>query len=379
MIHSILDNDLYKFTMQQAVYKLYPYANVTYKFYNRGGTIFPAFFGTNLKQIISKFKSLSLEQDEMQFLQDTCSFFQKDYLDYLSKYRYNSDNIIIKHSHNKKLSIVIKGMWLDTILWEVPLMATISELYYQMTGQKYISIDNQSKYEKLHNNNINFADFGTRRRYSFYVHEKVIQDCIYYAKDYFKGTSNLYFAKKYNLKPIGTVAHEWVMYHAAKSGYIDATVESLNNWIDVYGSNLSIVLPDTFTSDVFLKYFSKEYSIFFKGIRQDSGDPIIFSKKIINHYKKNKIDPKTKTIVFSDSLNSINMIKKIHIFCKNKIEDFYGIGTWLTNDVGVKPLNIVIKLNTAEKKPTIKLSDDSGKYTGDKSEIAKCKSELNLR
>ena len=199
----------------------------------------------------------------------------------------------------------------------------------------------------------------------------------------FVGTSNVYFAYKYNITPIGTHAHEWFMFHAAKYGYKMANHLSMENWTDVYRGDLGIALSDTFTTEVFFKSFDKKFAKLYDGVRHDSGDPIEFADKVIAHYEKLGIDPKSKAIVFSDSLNPEKAVK-IKDHCRSKIKCSFGIGTNFSNDVGVKPLNMVIKM--VEAKPegedwhhTIKLSDSKGKYTGNVDEIEMAKHVLNIK
>jgi nicotinate phosphoribosyltransferase len=188
---------------------------------------------------------------------------------------------------------------------------------------------------------------------------------------------------KHNLTPIGTHPHEWFMFHASRYGYRSANARALDAWVDVYKGDLGIALSDTFTSDNFFSSFSTLHAKLFDGIRQDSGDPLAFTDKAVEFYKDNRIDPATKTIVYSDALD-LHRIQGIKKYVARRIHDVYGIGTYLTNDVGVQPLNIVIKLTGSKHEkddnyhPVVKLSDDPGKYTGDPEEIKLCKAILNL-
>jgi nicotinate phosphoribosyltransferase len=229
-----------------------------------------------------------------------------------------------------------------------------------------------------------YSEFGTRRRFSFDVQGRVIKTLKEYSGDFFKGTSNLYFAMKYNLVPIGTHPHEWFMYHAAQFGYRSAISKALDAWVEVYKGALGIALSDTLTSGNFFSSFSVLHAKLFDGIRQDSGDPLAFTDKAVEFYRRNRINPGSKTIVFSDSLD-LKKVSEIKNYVNGRIHDVYGIGTYLSNDVGIKPLNIVIKLiyskqNASESYyPTIKLSDDEGKHTGEPEEIKLCKRILNLK
>jgi nicotinate phosphoribosyltransferase len=199
----------------------------------------------------------------------------------------------------------------------------------------------------------------------------------------FVGTSNVHLANQFNITPIGTAAHEWFMFHGAKYGFQMANELGLKHWSDVYNGDLGTALCDTYTTNAFLKSFNKRYAKLYDGVRQDSGDVYEFAEKIITHYKKLGIDPLSKTIIFSDSLD-VYKAKEINDWCKGKIKCSFGIGTNLSNDVGVTPLNMVIKMTAAKINedspwiPTIKLSDTPGKHTGDKKMIDVCKYLLNI-
>ena len=387
MIQSILDNDLYKFTMQNAVMKLYPNAKVKYQFINRGADKFPFGFAKRLKENISKISELTLKKEEEKFLREKCYFLDPVYIDFLKGYKFNPEEVKVTQRGNN-LSIKIEGYWYRTILWEVPLLATISELYFSLKNK--IKFDNKklmelniSKAKKFEKLKIKFAEFGTRRRYSFENQFNVVQILKKYAPKTLTGTSNVYLAYKHNLTPIGTQAHEWFMFHAAKYGFKMANTISLGRWVDIYHGNLGIALSDTFTSEAFFDSFDTMYAKLFDGVRQDSGDPIKFANDLIKHYKKLRINPKLKAIVFSDNLN-LNKVLQI----ENKISPFintsYGIGTFLSNDLpGIKPLNIVIKMVSAAPTgedwiATIKLSDIEGKHTGNKKVIKLAKQLLEL-
>ncbi len=386
MIKSIIDNDLYKFTMQNAVIKIFPRAKVRYQFINRGKTPFPEGFAEQLRKEIAKMSELVLTNNEKDFLKKNCAYLDPTYIDFLAGYRYDPSELgVIQQGGD--LQISIEGYWYRTILWEVPLMALISELFFKMTGQEIYDdaqiIDIARKKATGFNLlGISVADFGTRRRYSFENHDRIVKALKNYGKPSFIGTSNVYFAMKHNLIAVGTHAHEWFMFHAAKYGYKMANKLALENWVRVYRGDLGIALSDTFTSDVFFHAFDTKFAKLFDGVRQDSGDPIEFADKAVAHYKALKIDPMSKTIIFSDGLNP-ETVEKITKHCRGKIKISFGIGTNFTNDVGVKPLNIVIKITEAKPEGqdwihTVKLSDTKGKYTGDEQSIKLCKEVLDI-
>ncbi len=383
IIKHITDNDLYKFTTMNAVQKLYPNIKARYEFINRGGTGFPKGFSQALRKEVDDMASLALSEDEEQFIRKKCYYFNPVFMDLLKGYRFDPSEVQISQQGNK-LRIEIEGFWYRTVLWEVPLLAIVSELYYRMRGLKPAKVEQRAreKARELASINAEYSDFGTRRRFSSDVHEKVLNILITESGKYFKGTSNVYFANKLNITPIGTHPHEWFMFHGAAFGYRNATVSALDAWVCVYKGDLGIALTDTYTSPVFFNDFSTKYAKLFDGVRWDSGDPIPFTDYVLQFYEQKHIDPKSKTIVYSDALNT-NRIREIKNHASGLIHDVYGIGTFLTNDTGQQPLNIVIKMtaiNPGDGRfyPTIKLSDDPEKHTGSVQEIMICKHLLNI-
>jgi nicotinate phosphoribosyltransferase len=383
---SLLDNDFYKFTMQHAVINLFPKAKARYQFINRGEHAFPPGFAEALRQSVNSMGGLKLTGEEKKFLQFTCPYLDPTYLDFLQGYCYNPDEVTIEQ-HGEELSINIEGYWYRTILWEIPLLSLVSELYYPMnnlTRNKdeevlHVTKEKIKKYAEL---DVTVAEFGTRRRHSYKVHQLVMQALREYGGNSFVGSSNVHFAMANGVKPIGTHAHEWFMFHAAKYGFKMAKSLGLKHWVDIYRGDLGIALSDTYTTEAFYKQFDKKFAKLFDGVRHDSGDAIEFAEQTIKHYQKTGIDPLAKTIIFSDALN-YDKVSRIADFCRGKIGMSFGIGTNLTNDVGVKPMNIVIKMTEAfpegdEWIPVVKLSDEKGKYTGDEKMIHLAKTILNI-
>jgi nicotinate phosphoribosyltransferase len=380
VIKSFLDTDLYKLTMQQAVIQRFPDAFVRYELIIRVQREFPAGFVAELLKEIRAMATLRLDEEEKHFLNKKCYYLTKPFIDFLAGFCYDPAEVNAVQD-GSAIRLTIEGYWYRTILWEVPLMALISELFFKMTGQKPLPVDEcreriMSKAVALEKIGAHFSDFGTRRRYSFQLQDIAVAECKANAPSVFNGTSNPFLAMKYKCKSIGTQAHEWYMAIAAMNGYMQANKIGLEEWVEVYKGDLGIALPDTFTTDVFLRDFNTKFARLFDGVRQDSGNPFDFADKIIDQYKKLRINPLTKTIVFSDSLN-VAAIEKIENYCKNRILTTYGIGTNLTNDAGVKPLNMVIKLTAikigTEWFPTVKLSDDAGKHTGEIETVGLCK------
>lgn len=386
IISSLLDNDFYKFTMQHAVIKLFPYAKARYAFINRGKHKFPPGFYKQLRSAIDAMASLKLTKEEKNFLREKCPYLDPTYLDFLEGYRYDPSEITITQK-GEELSVTIEGNWYRTILWEVPVMALICELYYIATqqerqGDEEIKQTVLSKINQYKKWNVKFAEFGTRRRHSYHVHDLIVKTLEQNKENSFIGTSNVHLAMKYQTKPIGTHAHEWFMFHAAKYGYKRANITGLEHWVDVYRGDLGIALTDTYTTDSFFRHFDKKFAKLFDGVRHDSGAPVEFGLKTIAHYQKLGIDPLNKTIIFSDGLNK-EKVQHIAQSLHGKIGMSFGIGTDLTNDVGLKPMNIVLKMMEAQPENerwtgVVKLSDEPKKHTGTEEDILLCKKSLGL-
>ena len=385
-LSSLLDNDFYKITMQQGVVKLFPHSMARYEFINRGKHEFPEGFAEILRKAVDRMSDLRLSAEEKTYLASACPYLEPTYLDFLQGYRYNPEEVRIEQN-GTDLRVSIEGYWYRTILWEVPLMALISELYYYVMGAEPVSPEqvntiNKDKIEKYGKLGVTIAEFGTRRRHSYHVHSKVVKALSEFGMGTFVGTSNVHFAMTNNTKPIGTHAHEWFMFHAAKYGFKMSNLLGLEHWSAVYRGDLGIALADTYTTEIFFEQFDKKFSKLFDGVRHDSGDPVEFAEKTINHYKKMGIDPMSKTIIFSDALN-YDKVERIANFCKGKIGKFFGIGTNFTKDVGIKPLNSVSKMTEAFPEnqtwvPVVKLSDEKGKHTGDLKMIHLAKEILGL-
>lgn len=389
IIKSILDTDLYKLTMQNAVIQCFPRQVVRYKFNDRNKLSYPNGFDKDVMEEVVKMNSLQLTKDEKNWLTKSLGkFLPPTYIEFLNGFRFDSNEVKVSLDKDNKLNVEIEGYWFRTILWEVPLMAIISELYFKKTGQhvninhidfKYYDL---SKLEKMIFHNAYFADFGTRRRYSFENQDRIVELFKNNGNHVFVGTSNVYLAYKHNIKPVGTHAHEWFMTIASIYGYKVANKMGLRYWQDVYKGDLGTALTDTFTTDSFFKSFDNVLSRQFDGVRHDSGCPFEFTDKVVKHYKSMNIDPMSKTIIFSDGLDS-KVATDIKEYCVGKIKSSFGIGTNLTNDVGVKPLNIVIKVSEVLVDDNwvgaIKLSDVKGKNIGDPKEIEICKHQLNIK
>ena len=385
IIQHFTDNDLYKFSVMHAIQKLYPWAYVKYEFFNRAKTLFPKGFAERLREEVEAMKNLRMTKEEKSFIKRRCYFFDPAFIDFLEGYQYNPEEVFIEQSDEGELKVVVEGFWYRTVLWEVPLLSLISELYFKMTGCVAQDVEKKAeeKAVKLAELEADYSEFGTRRRFSFDVQDRVVKCLKEGSGSYFKGTSNMYLAMKYNTTPIGTMPHEWFMYHGALFGYRAANIKGLEAWVDVFGGSLGITLTDTYTTDAFYNSFSLKQAKLFDGVRCDSGNTIDFTDKTLKFYTENRIDPTSKTIVFSDSLN-IEEVRRIKNYVNGRIHDTYGIGTFFSNDVGAKPLNIVIKLTEVKPNPkaeylhAVKLSDVDGKHTGNIKEIEIAKLTLGL-
>ncbi len=387
IIPSILDNDFYKFTMQHAVIKLFPYAKARYQFINRGDHKFPEGFADHLRKAIDAMAKLKLNYKEKEFLRVTCPYLDPTYLDFLQGYRFDPSEVVIEQN-GSDLSVKIEGYWYRTILWEVAIMSLICELYYVTTGlqreaDELVIQHTKEKIEKYNELGITIAEFGTRRRHSIQVHDLVVDTLKKYGQKSFIGTSNVYLAMKHNTKPIGTHAHEWFMFHAAKYGYKMANHMGLEHWSDVYRGDLGIALTDTYTTEVFFQQFDKKFAKLFDGVRHDSGDTLEFADKTIAHYKSLGINPLSKTIIFSDGLDN-EKVERIVNHCRGKIGMSFGIGTDFTNDVGLERMNIVLKMTEALPENgywtgVVKLSDEPKKHTGTANDIDLAVRLLNIK
>lgn len=375
IINSILDNDFYKFTMMHAVWAKYPEAYVTYKFINRSpADTFTEPFLEKLKIRIKELEAINLTEEEFKWTQ-SLDLLPLKYWEYLKTFRYNSNFVKCQLSKKGELELQISGPWSETILFEVPLLALISQTYFEDKGPIDLNDYKQRTLQKgikLSKHGCLFSEFGTRRRRSYDVQETAIEalmelpkagDC----KSTYIGTSNVHFSKIYNTPPIGTMAHEWIMGHAGMFGVEGANRKALEVWLEVFPSKYLIGLTDTYTRETFFKELTEKLAKTYSGIRQDSGDPLSFIDQAIEFYNQYNIDPKTKEVVFSDNLN-VERVLEIESRVNKRFKSIYGIGTNFTNDViGSKSLNIVIKLASINGQSVFKLTDARDKACGQKS------------
>ena len=389
IIQSVLDTDLYKFTTSYAYSKLYPRAYGQFRFIDRGKTAYPQGFAEELKKEIQEMSKLALTKDEAGFLSRELPYLPPTYIDFVRGFRFDPEEVKVEQDAEGHLSIIAEGLLYRVTLWETPILALVSELYYKMLGaqpdMEYTERTIISKARKLAEHGITFSMFGMRRRFSAAIEDRVTELLKEHAAGYLFGTSNVYYAYKHGLRVSGTHPHEWIQFHGAMFGYKMANYMAMEDWINVYDGDLGTVLTDTYTTDVFMRNFSKKHAMLFTSLRHDSGDPLQFTEKVIARYRELRVDPTIKYIIFSDGLDPERAIE-IANYCKGRIGASFGIGTNFSNDVGngVRPMNIVMKLwkcKMTEKErwnPCVKLSDVDGKHTGEPEEIELAQRTLGL-
>lgn len=396
IITHFTDDDLYKFTMCAAVVENYPRTQVRYRFTDRDNTVYPTGFADELRQQINMLENVTITDEEIQFMQRRCSYIPMWFYSYLKGFRYDRRCTKVMQDSDGHLHVEIEGYWSSTILMEVKVLAIISELYYIMTGQeKHLDYDayrlsSMEKARKLITAGCIFSDFGTRRRASFTAQDTVIKTMKKYhdagnGPGRFVGTSNVYFAMKYDLTPIGTMAHEFICAIAGMYGPQMANHIAMDIWRKTYRGALGTFLYDTYGWRIFSLNFSEDYANMFKGLRVDSGNNKEQLQLIVDKYRSLNIDPRTKQIVFSNGLD-VDKAIEIQQYASGVCQPSFGIGTHFTNDFpDIKPMNIVIKLlevKITESWPfycqTCKLSEDKGKYTGEKTVVDHFKQTLHI-
>ncbi|MCS3602433.1 nicotinate phosphoribosyltransferase [Buttiauxella sp. BIGb0471] len=368
ILQTLLDTDAYKLHMQQAVFHRYHDVSVAAEFRCRGDDLLGV-YADAIREQVDFMRHLTLNDEEFAFL-ESLPFFEADYLAWLRTFRYDPAQVHISNN-NGHLDIRLTGSWLEVIMWEVPLLAVISEVVHQHRSP---GVTPQMALDSLESKLVQFKeltaqvdlsafrlmDFGTRRRFSREVQEAIVTRL--QQESWFVGTSNYDLARRLDLTPMGTQAHEWFQAHQQISPVLaNSQRAALQAWLDEYPDQLGIALTDCITMDAFLRDFDHSFASQYQGLRHDSGDPVEWGEKAIAHYKKLGIDPKTKVLVFSDNLDLPKAVELYRHFC-DRVNLSFGIGTRLTCDIPqVKPLNIVIKLVECNGKPVAKLSDSPGK------------------
>lgn len=376
IINSLLETDLYKFSMGQAIYHQFPDYKTTWTFKCRNTDVkFTAEMIEEIKEQIKAYCDLRFTEEELEYL-DTIEWFKGSYIDFLRLWRPRYEDFEITTDADCGLAIDTRGTWLNTSMYEIPTLAIINEVYFRMAYNYDSLLESfkrrlDEKYEKVRDGVYNlsvFSEFGLRRRLSAEAQELAVRKFTELKNEkncpsHFIGTSNVYLAKKCGVKPVGTMAHEWIMCvgqgnHKHNPAY--SNWYALEAWVKEYGVLNGTALTDTITTDCFLKDFQLTYSTLFSGVRHDSGDPIEWGEKMLAHYAKLGIDGRTKTLLFSDSLD-FERADKIYNHFKGRAKVAFGIGTYLANDTDEKALNIVMKTTACNGQDVAKISDVEGK------------------
>lgn len=379
IITSLLDTDLYKFTMMQVVLHQFPGAQVEYKFKCRNAGAQLAPYVSEIRDEIRSLCNLHFQDAELAYLR-SMRFIKSDFVDFLGLFKLNEKYITVTALPSGEIDITIQGPWLHTILFEIPVLAIVNEVYFRntqkvpdfMEGRKRLDakiallLDDGLRELKI-------ADYGTRRRFSKAWHEEVLRvlgarlgtgpgvGSAATGAGQFAGTSNVLYAMKLGLTPLGTMAHEYLQACQALGPRLrDSQVFGFESWAKEYRGDLGIALSDVYGVNAFLRDFDLYFCKLFDGARHDSGDPFSWGERIIEHYRNNRVDPRTKTLIFSDSLTVPRTIELYQQF-KGRCQLAFGIGTNLTNDLGYEPLQIVIKMTRCNGQPVAKLSDTPSK------------------
>lgn len=396
IIQHLTDNDAYTFSCQYYVLQKYPRAEVEYTFFDRNKERFPHGFGELLKEQIGFMPHVMITEDEIAFMKRRMYYLPEWYFTFLRGYRFNPHEVSVSQDEEGHLDISVRGKWFSTIMWEMPILSIVSELMHNLRGdiQRY---DPEREHERVIEKTrqilaggLVLGDMGTRRRLSFDHQDMVIRTMkeVFEQGGYtddegfhkwtgrFTGTSNVYLAMKYDLIAIGTMSHQLIEFEENVSGVFECNFNVMKKFSDVYDGDNGIYLYDCFGDRVFFSNLSKRMAMMFNGLRVDSGVEEEQTEKIINKYKSLGINPATKQVVFSNGLD-IRRAIEIHRYVAGRVQDSYGMGTFLTCDVeGCEPMNIVLKLTRSritEKREwhdCVKLSCDKSKTLGDSEKCA---------
>lgn len=367
IITSLLQNDLYKFTMGQVAFHRFPDKFVAYRFKCRNKGVNLVLYMKEIEEEIQEYCKLRLTVEECEYLYGT-GLFKHDYLNFLGSLQTDPGSVYISHTTDE-LIIEVSGLWPNVILFEVPILAIVNEVYFRHQnpmGKNPIAIGMDTLDDKIHHicentgPDFKLAEFGTRRRYSAAWQSQVVQMLGAGMSQRFAGTSNVRLAMDHKCPVVGTMAHEYLQVFQALGRLKDCQKQALQTWADEYRGKLGIALTDTLGLDVFLRDFDLYFAKLYDGVRHDSGDPFIWMGKILKHYEGLGIDPTTKTAVFSDGLDPKLAIALYQAF-QGKMKLMFALGTNLSNDVGFDPLNIVMKMVYCDNQPVCKLSDSPGK------------------
>ncbi|NNM59246.1 MAG: nicotinate phosphoribosyltransferase [Legionellales bacterium] len=385
IINSLLDTDFYKFTMMQVVLHQFPGAMVEYRFKCRTEGVDLSPFANEIREEIDHLCSLRLSRDELEYLSEI-SFLKIDFIEFLRIFQLNPEFVSV--TTDGEFAITIKGPWLHTILFEVPILAIVSEVFYRNTqldpdykeGKKRLRDKVAFLKQQAGVDGFRFTEFGTRRRFSAQWQEHIILGLRDELRENLVGTSNVFYAKKFGLKPTGTMAHEYLQACQSLGPRLAYSQKfALEKWADEYRGELGIALSDVYGMDAFIRDFDLYFCKLFDGARHDSGDPFEWGEKLLAHYQKLGIDSKTKTFVFSDGLSfdlAVQLFNQFH----PRVNALFGIGTYLTNDLGYPALQNVIKMVYCNGQPVAKVSDSPGKtMCPDASYLAYLKQVFNIK
>lgn len=368
IIESLLDTDLYKFTMMQCVLHQFPGAEVSYRFRCRTPGVDLSPYADEIRDEVMHLCTLTFKDAELAYL-GGLRFIKSDFVDFLSLFHLKDKYIRVTKDPacDFGLSIEITGPWLHTILFEIPILAIVNEVYFrhiapvpdEAEGMRRLRAKIALLKNEPDNADLRVSDFGTRRRFSRAWQEKVVRVLIdELGSPIFSGTSNVDLARRYGLVSIGTMAHEYLQACQALGPRLrDSQVFGFEMWAKEYRGDLGIALSDVYGIDPFLKDFDMYFCKLFDGARHDSGDPFVWGERMIEHYRANKCDPRGKSLVFSDGLTVPRIIELYRRFHR-RIGIGFGIGTNLMNDLGPQPLNIVVKMVRANGQPVAKISDN---------------------
>ncbi len=372
IIQSLLDTDLYKFTMMQVVLHHFPGAQVEYRFKCRSEGVDLKPYVDEIRDEVRALCGVRFRKEELDYLR-SWRFMKSDFVDLLGLFQLDERFISIEPiaGPGREIDISIRGPWLHTILFEVPVLSIVSEVYFRNTqpgapleeGRRRLAAK-IGLINGVADPEFRIADYGTRRRFSRSWQEEVVQTLQEGIGAKFVGTSNVDLARRHGLTPLGTMAHEYLQACQAVGPRLrDSQVFAFNMWAREYRGDLGIALSDVCGMDAFLRDFDLFFCKLFDGVRHDSGDPFEWGEKLIAHYQKMRIDPRSKTMVFSDSLN-VPLAIRLFEFFRGRMHTAFGIGTNLTNDVGFDPLQIVIKMTRCNGQPVAKISDEPSKTMG---------------
>jgi len=375
VITSLLETDLYKFTMWQTLLHHFPANQAEYRFVCRNKPAYPlAELEADVNRELDALCGMSFSEDELQYL-GSLRFMKSDFIDFLRVFRFHRPFIQVG-TEGEALSVVAKGPQVHVMAFEIYVLAIVNELYFRRfpadsaldTGRARLQAKvrmlgefSQALKTSPKAHGFDLFDFGLRRRYSGAWHDEVVATLQHEAPGMFKGTSNVYLARKHGLVPMGTMAHEYLQTFQAVPVQLRLSQKAaLETWVQEYRGDLGVALTDVVGMDAFLADFDLYFAKLFDGLRHDSGDPVVWGEKALAAYAKLRIDPNTKRLVFSDGLDLLKAFE-LHRHFADRVQVGFGVGTNLTNDVGVTPLNIVMKLVQCNGQPVAKLSDSPGK------------------